>query len=51
MERGLHSSPQPTQMCVEFKKDLDDMHAQDDGADATCSSVDIHSLVRSLDLG
>lgn len=51
MERRLHSSPQPTQMCMEFKKELDDMHSQDDGADATCSSVDIHSLVRSLDLG
>lgn len=51
MERGLHSSPQPTQVCVEFKKDLDDMHAQDDHAEGISSAVDIQSLVRSLGLG
>lgn len=40
-----------TQMCVEFKKDLDDMHAQDDHAEGISSAVDIQFLVRSLDLG
>lgn len=38
-------------MCVNFKKNLGNVHSQNDGAERTCSSVDIQSLVRALDVG